>query len=81
MNEQIKELWNYAADTTKDDSWESQSAFIEEFAKSIILKCAQIAALTKFPDTDEVTRKTFGHTWDMACAAAAKDIRKYFGVE
>ena len=41
MNERIKELWNYAADTTKDDSWESQSAFIEEFAKLIVQECAQ----------------------------------------
>ena len=41
MNERIKELWNYAADTTKDDSWGSQSAFIEEFAKLIVQECAQ----------------------------------------
>jgi len=41
MNERIKELWNYAADTTKDDSWESQSAFIEEFAELIIRECAE----------------------------------------
>ena len=77
----IKELWNYAADSTKDDSWKSQTAFIEEFAKLIIQECAQIAAMTPFPDADEEIKKTFGHTWDMACVAAAKDIRKYFGVE
>ena len=41
MNERIKELWNYAADTTKDDSWKSQSAFIEEFAKLIVRECAK----------------------------------------
>lgn len=42
MNERIKELWNYAADTTKDDSWESQSTFIEEFAELIVKECAKV---------------------------------------
>ena len=43
MNERIKELWNYAADTTKDDSWESQSSFIEQFAELIVRECIDIA--------------------------------------
>jgi hypothetical protein len=33
MNPRIKELWNEAAESTVNDSWESQTKFIERFAE------------------------------------------------
>ena len=35
MNERIAELWNKAAESTKDDSWETQVNFMEKFAELI----------------------------------------------
>ena len=67
MNERIKELWNYAADTTKDDSWESQSAFIEEFAELIVRECVDCL-------------KPLSRNHSMV-GAAQDTIREHFGVE
>jgi hypothetical protein len=39
MNERIKELWEQAAKTTQGDSWEEQTKFMENFAKSIVREC------------------------------------------
>ena len=54
---------------------------LEEFAELIVRECARVAAQTPCPYDDEDARKTFGHTWDMACVESARDIRKHFGVE
>lgn len=43
MNEQIKQLWVQAAETTQGDSWEEQTKFIERFAELIVLECISIA--------------------------------------
>ena len=92
MNERIQELVNKAisdVDYIRDDDFTNEElskmyipdCFAEKFAELIVRECARIAAQTPFPDADEDIRKTFGHTWDMACVKSAKDIRKHFGVE
>jgi hypothetical protein len=49
MNEQIKNLWNKAAESTaaypsgQNNSWETQVNFIEKFAELIIRECAEVA--------------------------------------
>ena len=43
MNERIAELWNKAAESTKDDSWETQVNFMEKFAELIVRECANVA--------------------------------------
>ena len=68
MNERIKELWNYAADTTKDDSWESQSAFIEEFAELIIRECCQF-------------EKSYSGDAGLVARHFSRKIKEHFGVE
>ena len=86
MNERIKELAEQAGVYAVSDNssmvfevWKKR--YTEKFAELIVLECARIAAQTPFPDADEDVRKTFGHTWDMACVESAKDIRKHFGVK
>lgn len=73
MNERIKELWNYAADTTKDDSWESQSAFIEEFAELIVDNAVEcVRDVLRDPDSTL--------NYNDAGKIQAR-IREFFGVE
>ena len=43
MNERIQELWNEAAESTLDDSWEGEVAFMERFAQLIVKQCIDIA--------------------------------------
>ena len=52
----------------------------QKFAELIVRECARVAAQTPCPYDDEDARKTFGHTWDVACIEAARDIKKHFGV-
>ena len=40
MNERIEELWDKAAEDTMDDSWQSQTKFMERFAELIVAECA-----------------------------------------
>jgi hypothetical protein len=47
MNEQIKQLWVQAAETTKGDSWEEQTKFIERFAELIVLECMRMCEVTE----------------------------------
>jgi len=44
MNERIAELWDKAAESTMDQSWESQTKFMERFAELIIKECAEVAS-------------------------------------
>jgi hypothetical protein len=41
MNERIKTLWVEAAETTRGDSWEEQTAFMERFAELIVRECLE----------------------------------------
>ena len=88
MNERIKLLAEQAGLEFDDDLvlepepiyYIKQKEF-EKFAELIVLECTRVAAQTPCPYEDEDARKTFGHTWDMACIESARDIRKHFGVE
>ena len=42
MNERISELWDKAAESTMDQSWESQTKFMERFAELIVNECAEL---------------------------------------
>lgn len=42
MNELIREVWIKAAESTKDDSWQSQTEFMERFAKLIVGECSSV---------------------------------------
>jgi hypothetical protein len=42
MNERIQDLWLQAAREDSDDSWDSQTQFIERFAQLIVRECASI---------------------------------------
>ena len=53
MNEQIKQLWVQAAETTQGDSWEDKTKFIERFAELIVLECMRMC---------EVTEMSWGYT-------------------
>ena len=88
MNERIKELAEQATSTVsvnhegyRGKGYTEQVEFFdkEKFAELIVRECARIAAATPFPDSDEEVRKTFGHTWDMACSESARQIRNHFG--
>lgn len=82
MNERIRNLYIQAINDTKHhpaDDINTQIA--EKFAELIVRECARVAAQTPCPYDDEDARKTFGHTWDMACVESARNIRKHFGVE
>lgn len=43
MNERIRELWDKAAKSTADDSWDSQTAFVERFSKLLIQDTLDVA--------------------------------------
>jgi hypothetical protein len=66
MNAKIIELWGKASVSTKDNSWESQKAFIERFAESIVLEC-EVALSPMLRDM--ISR---GHAVDL--------IKRHFGV-
>ena len=84
MNERIRNLKDKIwADEywTKPNTDRLLPAQLNRFAELIVRECARVAAQTVCPYQDEFAKQTYGHTWDMACVASAKDIRKYFGVE
>ena len=70
MNEQIKELWNKAAESTaafpsgQNNSWETQVNFMEKFAELIVKECVGIA--------DE---------YDGVGSTIVSRIKQHFGVE
>jgi hypothetical protein len=65
MNKQIKELWEQAAKTTQGDSWEAQTTFMENFAKSIVRECIK-----------QVQKDENGPAYE-----AAGRIAEHFGIE
>ena len=54
MNRRLQELWDQAAASTKDDSWESQVAFMEEFAKLVIMDTHEVIVIDGVDDIDVV---------------------------
>ncbi len=76
MNQRIKDLWDKAGESTVDDSWESQVAFIETFAELIVKKCAYLV---------NHQQRTTGYTTHakMLCEEFGVDFKDedYFGDE
>ena len=48
--------------------------------RAIARECAKIAVAIECPIEEGISRQTQGHTWDMACVAAATKIKEHFGV-
>ena len=55
MNERIRELWIQAAREDSGDDWDSQTQFIERFAKLIVRECVWIV------DNDGSSEDIFKH--------------------
>ena len=70
MNEQIKQLWVQAAETTQGDSWEEQTKFIERFAELIVREC--VAQCEKNVDHEYL---------GPGSKLSAFNIKEHFGVE
>jgi len=76
MNERIEELWDKAAEDTMDQSWQSQTKFMERFAELIVRECMRMC---------EVTEMSFvTHDCDVEASGAITVkhfIAEHFGVE
>ena len=66
MNERIAELWDKAAESTMDHSWESQTKFMERFAELIVKECCD-----KFIDMQHKFHPSI----------CVYEIKQHFGVE
>jgi hypothetical protein len=74
MNEKIQELWDKAAESTKDDSWQSHTLFMERFAELIIQECMNAVC-------DPRTTYLESMTDSSAMYVARERIRKHFRVK
>ena len=83
MNERILKIaqdtdaWcaeHYSGKNQYNIDWENK------FAEAIVRECAKIAIAIECPIEEGISRQTQGHTWDMACVAAATKIKEHFGV-
>ena len=54
---------------------------VTRVAEAIVKECAKIAVAIPCPIEEGISRQTQGHTWDMACVAAATKIKEHFGVK
>ena len=77
MNERIKELWAQAAETTRGDSWEEQTKFIERFAELIVRECMSIIKQGDGLGNEDDFDKGF----QAGIAMAYNRIRAQMGVE
>jgi hypothetical protein len=57
MNERIKELWDQAAKTTRGDSWEEQTKFMERYTELIVKECALTAGLMEHEGRPNIGRQ------------------------
>jgi len=78
MNERIAELWDKAAESTMDQSWESQTKFMERFAELIVREC--IGKVTKVSDSIKQFDSDNIDGIDL-CDLITYHIKKHFGVE
>ncbi len=80
MNEQIRKLWDKAAESTaaypsgQNNSWETQVNFMEKFAKLIVRECAEQSMSIGRYNTPS------GITPDLSIAIAV-GLKKHFGVK
>jgi hypothetical protein len=80
MNEQIKQLWEQAANTTHGDSWEEQTKFIERFAELIVQECIGIVEPTSHHEAFAQGYMGGVDGLDLLYGKV-KQIKKHFGVE
>jgi hypothetical protein len=74
MNERIEELWDKAAEDTMDNSWQSQTKFMERFAELIVRECVeQSMSIGRYNTPSNITP-------DLSIAIAV-GLKKHFGVE
>ena len=50
-------------------------------AELIVRECAMAAIQTPCPYENEEIKRTYGHTWTMACVESGKEIERHFGIE
>ncbi len=76
MNPRIKELWDKAAESAaaypsgQNNSWETQTKFIDKFAELIVLECA--TAIIQDSRLNDVR---------SAANGCVRTIKEHFGVE
>lgn len=88
MNEQIKELWNKAAESTaayssgQNNSWETQVNFMDKFAELIVRECVQ-TLIDNTPEryTNEAAEEDWDKGYDQAMKDCVHHIQKHFGVK
>jgi hypothetical protein len=84
MNERIRTFMEDCFDISIDgrgrEECTADYAGIERFSDLIVRECAKIAVAIECPIEEGISRQTQGHTWDMACVAAATKIKEHFGV-
>jgi hypothetical protein len=84
MKEKIKELLAktqaFGPGGETMDRYNCSLYDLEKFATLIIQDCAKVAVATPCSITDEVSKQTQGHTWDMACVESGRAIKDYFGI-
>jgi len=73
MNERIKELWEQAAKTTQDDSWDEQTKFMEKFAELIVAECVDTIKSNQWAKDNQA--------WSKGMNYSAELIKEHFGVE
>jgi hypothetical protein len=85
MNERIRTFMEGLFDVTVDhrgrEECTADYANVQRFSDLIVRECAKIAVAIECPIEEGISRQTQGHTWDMACVAAATKIKEHFGVE
>lgn len=76
MNERIEELWDKAAEDTMDNSWQSQTKFMERFAELIVKECLVLSDKIRDGfDEDGEKQQALGADW------VGLAISRHFGVE
>ena len=87
MNHKIRNLYQQSVLYTQQNAGRKGQRSVEmmcakKFAELIIEECARLAAATACPYVaDDRMMQHIGHTWDMACHAAGKEIRENFKVK
>jgi hypothetical protein len=84
MNERIRELWTKAAELTNDDSWQSQTEFMERFAELVVQECLrQVEEQYKPVLEDDIMMKDTHWDGYVQCGVDSYVAIKlhFFGVE
>lgn len=84
MNERIREAWIKAAREDSGDDWDSQTQFIERFAKLVVRECLTVLEHERV-QYDQDTQSFDEGQWlvgaETAIDNAAFALKEHFGVE